>query len=151
MTEAEWLASEDPAPMLEWLRQTGKASNRRLRHFAVACCRRIEHVLDDPRCHDGLDAYDSYADGVCTRAALRTARRNVEAPYPFVVARLDLDAWVRRYLSEVGQFLNEYINKDWGKKQLTEKMLHIVGILEKYEGEERRSRRVRWLPWRRDS
>jgi hypothetical protein len=37
MTEAEWLAATDPRPMLDFLR--GKASDRRLRLFACACCR----------------------------------------------------------------------------------------------------------------
>lgn len=36
MTEAEWLAGTDPAPMLHSL--NGRASERRLRRFACSCC-----------------------------------------------------------------------------------------------------------------
>ena len=35
MTEAEWLATADPRPMLEFLR--GRASRRKLQLFGVAC------------------------------------------------------------------------------------------------------------------
>jgi hypothetical protein len=38
MTESEWLACEDPWPMLEFLR--GRASERKLRLFTCACWRR---------------------------------------------------------------------------------------------------------------
>src|SRR5690349_6158057 len=41
MTEAEWNISTEPQKMLEWLRRSGKASERQLLLFGVACCRTI--------------------------------------------------------------------------------------------------------------
>jgi hypothetical protein len=40
MTEDEWLAAEESGPMLEFLR--GKATDRKLRLFSVACFARLE-------------------------------------------------------------------------------------------------------------
>jgi hypothetical protein len=39
MTEAEWLACDDPNPMLHFV--VGKASDRKARLFAFACCRTV--------------------------------------------------------------------------------------------------------------
>jgi len=44
MTEAEWLASDDPAAMLRLC----DPSERKLRLFAAACCRAVWPSLDDP-------------------------------------------------------------------------------------------------------
>jgi hypothetical protein len=76
VTEAEWLACDDPAPMLESLRG---ASSRKLRLFAVACCRRLwEHLADD-RTRRAVETAEAFADGGATRAdlgaALRSARQ----------------------------------------------------------------------------
>jgi hypothetical protein len=43
MTEAEWLANNEPPEMLQFL--GGSASQRKLRLFACACCRRIISIL----------------------------------------------------------------------------------------------------------
>jgi hypothetical protein len=63
MTEAEWLAcvGEDTGDMQALL--AGKGSDRKLRLFAVACCRRIEHLCSDPRSRLALGFAERDADG----------------------------------------------------------------------------------------
>lgn len=54
MTEGEWLACTDPEPMLDFLR-IAKASERKLRLFACACCRRIWHLIADRRSEEAIE------------------------------------------------------------------------------------------------
>lgn len=61
MTEAEWLACEKPLPMLEFLHDT--ASERKLRLFACACCRRVWPLLTDKRSRKAVEAAEQFADG----------------------------------------------------------------------------------------
>jgi hypothetical protein len=74
MTEAEWMAFTDPTPMLDYLRD--KASDRKLRLFAVACCLRIVHWLNDERSRRALEVGERYADGLVTDENLEDAREN---------------------------------------------------------------------------
>ena len=45
MTEAEWLECDDPQRMLAFLR--GRAGDRKLRLFAVACFTRLAALLPE--------------------------------------------------------------------------------------------------------
>src|SRR6185312_8493364 len=72
MTEADWLACDDPIRMLDALR--GRASERKLRLFAVACCRGIWHLLADERSRMAVAAAEEYADGRAGRERLVAAR-----------------------------------------------------------------------------
>jgi hypothetical protein len=71
MTEAEWLACTDPAPVLGFLR--GKASDRKLRLFACACCRHIWQYMPDERGRNAVEVAERLADSMATNAERRAA------------------------------------------------------------------------------
>jgi hypothetical protein len=71
MTEAEWLDSDNPLPMLIFLRR--KASQRRFRLYAVGCCRPILQLMPDECCRQAVAIAERFADGRATAEALREA------------------------------------------------------------------------------
>ena len=71
MTEAEWLTAAEPYPMLQFLRD--KASKRKLRLFAVACCRQLWDQLEDYY-RRTVDIGEQYADGHIGIQELRASR-----------------------------------------------------------------------------
>jgi hypothetical protein len=71
MTESEWLACTDPRMMLECIQ--GKASERKLRLFACACCRVFWSFLTDLRSREAIEAAERYADGAITPKELQRA------------------------------------------------------------------------------
>jgi hypothetical protein len=71
VTEAEWDACTDPNPMLDFLH--GRASDRKLRLFAVAVCRRAWHLLTDERGRRAVEVSERYADGLASREELEAA------------------------------------------------------------------------------
>src|SRR5262249_28288245 len=68
MDEAEWLACTNPKTMLDFLQ--GKASDRKLRLFACACCRRFWNLFTDKRAWKAIEFAERYADGLATTKQL---------------------------------------------------------------------------------
>jgi hypothetical protein len=101
MNEAGWLACENPGPMLVWL--GGGAGPRKLRLFACACCRRVGHLLLDPRAQDALATAERFADGLAGDGERSAARKAVQpvAQSRAVTDRPTAPKWERRAASAV--------------------------------------------------
>jgi hypothetical protein len=74
MTESEWLACDDPTPMEVFLR--GKESDRKLRLFGCACCRRTWGLLSNRHSRKALAVAEQYADGEASQEKLGFAWGN---------------------------------------------------------------------------
>jgi len=71
MTEAEWVVCQDPENMLESLR--GRASDRKLTLFGVACLRQVWHLLAEDAGRRLAETAEAFADGRATLQQLREA------------------------------------------------------------------------------
>lgn len=99
MTEAEWLACADPLAMLTYLSGSGSESPRKMRLYAVACCRLFWATLDDYRFRGAVEVAEQFADNRTSKNALRRARQGVRS------LRSELTdnrrAWTACWLAEV--------------------------------------------------
>jgi hypothetical protein len=89
MTESQWLSTTNPHDMLAFLNErkpaglatlfswlgfaTGKASPRKLRLFACACCRRLGPLLADERSRQAIDVAELYVDSLVSKKAYQQA------------------------------------------------------------------------------
>jgi hypothetical protein len=71
MDEQEWLAGPDPDKMLHYLQTS--ASERKLRLFAVACCRRIWHLMSDERSRQAVEVTERHIEGRASDDEWKTA------------------------------------------------------------------------------
>ena len=74
MTEAEWLACDDPRQMIDFLRN--EVSDRKLRMFAVAwaCCYVMLSGTNEPSAWRAIEACEQFTDGTISEEELITAR-----------------------------------------------------------------------------
>jgi hypothetical protein len=89
VTEAEWLVGEDPRAMVWGLRGLtnlrNKRNGRKLRLFAVACCHRVRHLLEQPGAARAVDLAERYADGQASEADMLSASK--------LVSRMHAGVW----------------------------------------------------------
>jgi hypothetical protein len=76
MTEAQWLACEDPDTMREFLR--GEASSRKLRLFVCACCRGIWEQFTEEQGRKTIEVAERMADGQAEPGEVALARSEIE-------------------------------------------------------------------------
>jgi hypothetical protein len=79
MTEHEWLSPTDPQPMLEFLRC--RASERKLRLFAIASSRHVWPHLADKRSRRAVEIAEQFADGQASARDFRKAREGALAVF----------------------------------------------------------------------
>src|SRR5262245_36214174 len=78
MDEATWLSCTDPAPMLAFLLDSDRATERKLRLFAVACCRRVWPLLVHEVSRKAVEVAERYADGLATGDERYTAYQEAD-------------------------------------------------------------------------
>src|SRR5262245_21001555 len=72
MDEKEWNECQDPQRMLDFLRTTNRASERKLRLFTCACCRRLWHLASEARSRRAIAIAERYADGLASKEEVGT-------------------------------------------------------------------------------
>jgi hypothetical protein len=80
MGARRWQKCDEPDELLLWLSEDeSRTSQRKNTLLGLACLRRVEDVLDDPRTSALLDVLERYADGAATREELSEARKAAAA------------------------------------------------------------------------
>ena len=94
MNEQSWDASTSPRDLLEALRAEGSA--RKLRLYAVACCRLLGALLHKPAYRTAVDVAEAFADGGVAEAMLAVAQEACMSAGPehgFVNTQVQWAAW----------------------------------------------------------
>lgn len=85
MTEAEWLACDQPQRMVDFLR--GRASDRKLLLFAVSCYRHIFPLLNEQRSRNAVLVAENFIEGAASLEELRQSAGEARRAYDDGVPR----------------------------------------------------------------
>lgn len=72
MNVYQWFGLDNPSYLLSSLMDS-PVSERKLHLFAVACCRRIWHLIEEEKDREAVEAAERWADGQTTRRKFRAA------------------------------------------------------------------------------
>ena len=100
MTEEEWLVCEDARDMLN-ATDIPNASDRKLRLFAVACCRLCRQLMRNASHRDDVTLAERFADGQATEKELAAAYHRVNDLASAQYART-AEREIRRWAEMVG-------------------------------------------------
>lgn len=95
MTEAEWLQCPDTEPLLRGLADEGLENDRKLRLFALACVRRIWHLLPSECSRTAVEVGERFVEGQASEAELNEAYQHASSVTSwegFAAARILLPA-----------------------------------------------------------
>jgi hypothetical protein len=95
VTEKQWITGTELKTLLKYLRR--RASERKRRLFAVACCRRVLHLLSDENASESVAATERYAEGLATNLELVRAE---EVAYDIFSAARDAGLESQRLLAD---------------------------------------------------
>jgi hypothetical protein len=90
MTEEQWQASDEPHPLLNWVGPS--LSMRKARLYAVAACRRVWELLQDPRSREVVEAAEAWADREMSWQEVGVKRKRADAYFNEVYLRQG-DEW----------------------------------------------------------
>jgi hypothetical protein len=76
LTEADWQSGGEAVLMLQWVGY--KASDRKRRLFAVACCRHFWHQLTHPGLQAAVEVAERYADGLAAEEERQRAEADIK-------------------------------------------------------------------------
>jgi hypothetical protein len=111
MTEEQWLAATDAEKMLGVLRDSGRASDRKLRLFACSVCRQLVSFVGTEEYVRGIEVAEAYADGGRMKAAMKRSRQALKERMVSLVdtsGKGQSDEWKALFLGAVAISERQY-------------------------------------------